>query len=40
MKMLWHGSRNSDIHKIFKDGLSSQFSEDTGLWGRAIYFAD
>ena len=40
MKLLWHGTRNSDIHKIFKDGLSSQFSEDTGLWGRAIYFAD
>ena len=40
MKLLWHGTRNSDIHKIFKDGLSSQFSDDKGLWGRAIYFAD
>lgn len=40
MRMLWHGARNSDIHKIFQDGLSSQFSDDKGLWGRAIYFAD
>jgi hypothetical protein len=39
-KLLWHGTR-CDPNKIMKqDGFSSQFANDSCLWGRAIYFAE
>ena len=38
-KLLWHGTRCDPNIIMKKDGFSSQFANDQGLWGRAIYFA-
>jgi hypothetical protein len=36
---LWHGTRKTAPHELYKkDGLNIAYSED-GLWGRGIYFA-
>ena len=38
-KLLWHGTRCDPNIIMKKDGFSSQFANDKGMWGRAIYFA-
>ena len=38
-KLLWHGTSCDPNIIMKKDGFSSQFANDQGLWGRAIYFA-
>lgn len=39
---LFHGSRSQTADYLIKsiDGLDPQFSNDSGMWGRGVYFAE
>ena len=39
---LFHGSKNCSAKDLIKNsnGLDPQFSSDSGMWGRGVYFAE